>query len=141
MKGLWQHRYFTFFGVLITLAFIWEVHSLDPEADRSPDGYPDTMVALYPELGQNLYFQGLDAMYAKGDLVSAKRFFEDAYKTGDKTNESLFFHYARCLYLLNYPDEEIEPIIRKWKENYPHSQLPDPREMGKKLQMSQSGNY
>jgi len=133
MYLLWRHRYFSFFGLMITLAFLWEVNSPDPEADRSPDGYPDTVVKLYPDLPHNLYIQGLDAMYAKGDLVAAQKFFESALEQGEKTNEQLFFHYARCLYLLNFPDEKIEPIIQQWKNNYPHSKLPDPRSMGKKL--------
>jgi len=129
IKQLWKHRMPCFFGMLLVLAFLWEVYSPDPQQDISPVGYADVVVDLFPEDPKSLFYLGLDAMYAKGDLVKAKEYFEAALDKGDKTNEQLFLAYANCLILLNHPDAKIEAVIQKWKKNFPHSKRRDPREL------------
>lgn len=106
---------------------MWELTSPDPEGDAVPRSFPAVMMDLDPEGTNQIYFQGMHAMYGRGDLVEARRLFDRALNRGSKMHEQLLHASAINHVLLESDPETIDAAVQLWRTNFPRSRLPDPR--------------
>ncbi|HUG93954.1 MAG TPA: hypothetical protein VML55_24200 [Planctomycetaceae bacterium] len=127
---MWRVSNFRFLIIVMSLgAFLMalEVTDSTPEAEKEVL-YPYLMMQLYPERGESLLYRGVHAFAVEKNLAEARRLFEQAIATGLKTEEDLFYRYAEVLVQLEASEAEIESAVGLWRQHFPYSRRPDPRE-------------
>lgn len=121
---------------LAALAMTLELTDESPNPDKPPEFFK-LMSRLYPDRGESLFYQGLDALVER-DYPRARDLFERAMATGLKTEEDLYYRYAEVLMLLDAPQSEIDAAVASWKYHFPFSKKPVP---GSGESTTMSGQY
>jgi len=85
---------------------------------------------LYPEGDEVLRMIAISAA-KRGDLKTAREYFEQALATGVKTDEDNFYLYIQVLVEMGAPQSEIDAAVKKWRYNFPFSNRPDPTKLPK----------
>ncbi len=120
---------FRFLGCILLLAglaALWELRSTQTEDSPEANRLPYVMRDLYPTSARILYTEGV-ALVIEGNLLAARRKFEEALATGDRTNEDLLYNYAITLVSLQADSKDIDAAIASWRYNFPFSDREDPR--------------
>jgi hypothetical protein len=102
-----------------------------------------TLLELYPERSHGHFLQSYQAAmcwenqfqpavckaYPNKDLRDVRVALEAALqRAGDFDQEKLFHFYAFILDRLNETPEVVDQAVRTWRQHYPYSTLPDPRQ-------------
>ncbi len=120
---------FRLLGVVLLLAGIaaaWEFSHPDSETSSGNRKYPYVMRELYPQSARILYTEAV-SLVIDGNLSAARKKFEAALATGDKTIEDLLYYYAVTLVRMNADPQEIDEAVANWRFNFPFSSRTDPR--------------
>lgn len=129
MDRLKRYRFLLIVCVLAAFAALWEPgDDEDAASTETKKSAAATLAELYPE-GEELPRAAAMDRVKQGDLVNAKKYFEQALSKGVKTNEDNFYLYAVTLVYLNAPQEEIDRAVENWRFHFPFSNRPDPREV------------
>jgi len=102
-----------------------EVERLD--VDRTME-FVDAYGTLFPHHPEREIYQGIYDMNIRDDWEAAREHFENALRTGIKTEENLLYYYAIVLVHLQEDPAKIDAAIADWRGNFPTSSRPDPHE-------------
>lgn len=110
---------------------------LDPDHNIA-----DVYAELYPERAASHFYRALQGSLCTQvgpdtspectafDLTSygeLRDLLANAVATGNRSNERILYNYAVILLVSGAPRAEVDAVVRRWRRDYPYSELEDPR--------------
>lgn len=92
------------------------------EMYRDGDGeFAALMKEIHPVATTTRFIRGVQAAKFEGDLLMARRHFENAIDAGVKHHEDLFVYHIRVLLAQEAGAAEIETAVARWRQHFPRS--------------------